>query len=52
MEIEILVWRADMDALPIREITGLSDTSKIKGKMYACGHDQHTSMLLGAAASF
>ena len=46
---KVIGLRADMDALPITEATGLPYASSIMGRMHACGHDGHTAILLGTA---
>jgi amidohydrolase len=47
-----LMIRADMDALPLEEDTGLAFASRHKGAMHACGHDSHMAMVLGASTVF
>lgn len=48
---ECIALRADMDALPIEEATGLAFASRNKGAMHACGHDSHTAILLSVASA-
>ena len=45
----VVLLRGDMDALPVREETGLPFTSEHDGLMHACGHDLHVAALVGAA---
>ena len=46
---KVILLRGDMDALPINEESGVDYASKVPGKMHACGHDMHTTMMIAAA---
>lgn len=50
-ELGRLAFRADIDALPVTEVTGLEYTSEVPGKMHACGHDVHTTVALGLSCA-
>ena len=50
-ELGRLAFRADIDALPVTEVTGLEYTSEVPGKMHACGHDVHSTVALGLACA-
>ena len=50
-ELGRLAFRADIDALPVTEVTGLEYPSEVPGKMHACGHDVHTTVALGLACA-